>query len=152
MYLVTYIAVVSFESIGGSDFTIQVSESNGSLQVVLVLNKPVDQQVTVFVIASNLTATGLLNLYINSSDHLIDHLAVDDFGPSKNYTVTFTDGSTRQSVNIPIIADDVCESDETFQLEISVPKEAVAAGITLGCDSSVTVKITDDDNRKLYIS
>ena len=55
--------MVSFESTGGSDSTIQVSESAGSLQVVLVLSKPVDQQVTVFVIATDITATGLLNVF-----------------------------------------------------------------------------------------
>ena len=55
--------MVSFESTGGSVSTIQVSESAGSLQVVLVLSKPVDQQVTVFVIASDITAAGLLNVF-----------------------------------------------------------------------------------------
>ena len=55
--------MVSFESTGGSVSTIQVSESAGSLEVVLVLSKPVDQQVTVFVIATDGTATGLLNVF-----------------------------------------------------------------------------------------
>ena len=57
-------------------------------------------------------------------------------------------------MNIPIITDNVSEGDETFQLEISVPEEAVAAGVIDGCDPftpSVTVEIIDDD-RKLYIS
>ena len=56
-------------------------------------------------------------------------------------------------MNIPII-DNVYEGDETFQLEISVPEEAVAAGVIDGCDPytpSVTVEITDDD-RELYMS
>ena len=55
--------MVSFESTGRSVSTIQVSESAGSLQVVLVLSKPVDQQVTVFVIATDISAAGLLNVF-----------------------------------------------------------------------------------------
>ena len=57
-------------------------------------------------------------------------------------------------MNIPIITDNVYEGDETFQLEISVPEEAVAAGVIDGCDPftpSVTVEIIDDDG-KLHIS
>ena len=52
-------------------------------------------------------------------------------------------------MNIPIITDNVYEGDETFQLEIIVPKEAVTAGVIDGCPS-LTVRIIDDDC-KLYI-
>ena len=55
--------MVSFESTGGSDTTIQVLETAGSLQVVIVLSKPINQQVTVFVIATDISATGLLNVF-----------------------------------------------------------------------------------------
>ena len=57
-------------------------------------------------------------------------------------------------MNIPIINDNVYELEETFQLEISVPEAAVAAGVIDGCDPytpSATVSIADDD-RKLYIT
>ena len=78
------------------------------------------------------------------------YIAGEDFGPSQNYPVTFPAGSTRQSVNIPIINDSIHELDENFQLEISVPDVAVAAGVIDGCDPftpSVTVEITDDDSK-----
>ena len=81
-------------------------------------------------------------------------IAGEDFGPSQNYTVTFPAGSTRQSVNIPIIKDTVFELDETFQLQLSVPEVAVRAGVIDGCDPFTprqTVEITDDD-RKLHIN
>ena len=58
------VAMVSFETNGGSGVTIAVSESAGPLVVVLVLSKAVDEQVSVFVIATNMTARGLLNLII----------------------------------------------------------------------------------------
>ena len=82
------------------------------------------------------------------------YLAGGDFGPSQSYPITFTAGSVRQSVNIPIISDNVYELEETFQLEISVPEAAVAAGIVDGCGPytpSATIIIADDD-RKLYIT
>ena len=82
------------------------------------------------------------------------YLAGRDFGPSQSYPVTFTAGSVRQSVNIPIIGDNVYELDETFQLEISVPEAAIAASVIDGCNPytpSATVRIADDD-RKLYIT
>ena len=57
-------------------------------------------------------------------------------------------------MNIPISNDTVYERSETFQVKISVPEAAVAAGVISGCDPYTpiaTVTITDDD-RKLYIN
>ena len=57
-------------------------------------------------------------------------------------------------MNIPIISDNVYELDEAFQLEISVPEAAVAAGVIDGCDPhtpSAIIRIADDD-RKLHIT
>ena len=56
-----YVAVVLFESTGESNSAIQVLESTGSLQVVLVLSKAINQQVSVMVVSTGITATGLLN-------------------------------------------------------------------------------------------
>ena len=62
-----YVAVVSFEPItnGGSGATIAVSESAGPLVIVLVLSKAVDEEVSVFVIATPITARGLLTYYVH---------------------------------------------------------------------------------------
>ena len=57
------IAVVSFESDDGSGITLALTESDGSLEVVLVLSKPVGEAVTVNVVATAMTATGLLNVF-----------------------------------------------------------------------------------------
>ncbi len=150
------VAVVSFETNGGSGVTIVISESAGSLVVVLVLSEAVGEEVSVFVIATNVTARGLLNLVCAlTSLFSCSFIAGEDFGPSENYTVTFPAGSTRQSVNIPIINDTVLELDETFQLELSVPEAAVRAGVIDGCDPVTprqTVEIIDDDDGKLHIN
>ena len=53
-------------------------------------------------------------------------------------------------MNIPIIGDNFYELEETFQLEISVPEAAVAAGVIDGCDPytpRATVRIADDDSK-----
>ena len=136
-----------------SDFTTQVTESDGALEVVLVLSKPVNQEVNVSVVATGLTATGLLKVFCryNNNHQLFFYIVDKDFGPPENYIVMFPAGSIRQSVDIPIINDDVFELDETFKLEIKVPEEAFAFGVRDGCHSfTPIVKITDDDC-KLYI-
>ena len=56
-------------------------------------------------------------------------------------------------MNIPIIGDNIYELNETFQLEISVPEAAVAAGVIDGCDP-YTPSANDtsiDDDCKLHI-
>ena len=57
------IAVVSFESDDGSGITLTVTESDSSLEVVLVLSKPVGEAVTVNVVATAMTTTGLLKVF-----------------------------------------------------------------------------------------
>ena len=60
------VAVVSFETIQGSGgVTIVVSESAGPLVVVLVLSEAVDDEVRVFVIATPITARGLMTYYVH---------------------------------------------------------------------------------------
>ena len=141
-----YVAVVSFES---TSSTIQVSESAGSLQVVLVLSKTVDQQVSVIVTSKAKTAKGLLILfylsYVYNQCWSIVSLADEDFGPPQSHIVTFPTGSRRHSVNIFINDDDIDEGDEKFELEISVPEVAVRAGVIDGCKTSLKVEIIDDD-------
>ena len=58
------VAVVSFEANGGSGVTIAISESAGLLVVVLVFSQAVDETVSVFVIATPITARGLLTYII----------------------------------------------------------------------------------------
>ena len=55
--------MVSFESDDGSGLALEVIESGGSQEVFLVLSKPVYEAVTVNVVATDITATGLLNVF-----------------------------------------------------------------------------------------
>ena len=55
--------MVSFESDDGSGLALEIIESGGSLEVFLVLSKPVGEAVTVNVVVTDMTATGLLNVF-----------------------------------------------------------------------------------------
>ena len=111
--------MVFLESDDGSGITIAVTESDGSLEIILVLNKPVGVDVITCrkcTIATAITATGLLNVF---GTYINNHLLVTwyrDFGPSQTEScpVTFTAGSVRQSVNTPITGDSVMSLRKPF--------------------------------------
>ena len=55
--------MISFESIIRSHSTIQVLESESSVQVTLVLSKALDKQISVIVSSTGTTATGQLMIF-----------------------------------------------------------------------------------------
>ena len=75
---------------------------------------------------------------------MVIYVAGEDFGPSQWYLVTFYHGSLRQSVNIPIIDDNVYEFDETFLLQIFHFEHGIIGGRDTRFPN-VTVVCTDDD-------
>ena len=62
--------MISFESIIRSHSTIQVLESESSVQVTLVLSKALDKQISVIVSSTGITATGQLMIFCI---YFIDH-------------------------------------------------------------------------------
>ena len=60
---------------------------------------------------------------------------------SRSGTLTFADGETSKTVNIPIINDGIAEPNQTFNFTLSNP----TGGATLGSGSS-TIRILDDDS------
>jgi hypothetical protein len=70
--------------------------------------------------------------------------AVADFTPGP-YTVTFPDGATQATLNIPIVNDRVQDPDETFTLALS----GATAG-AVGAQATATVTIADDDTSELF--
>ena len=77
---------------------------------------------------------------VNSSNNVTDGGVDYDSGP---YTVTFTAGETRAQLNIPLIADDLQETNETFRLIIStmLPTDVTRSRT----NGQSTVTIVDDD-------
>ena len=57
--------------------------------------------------------------------------------------MTFTEGSSKAELHIPIIDDDILEPDETFTAIVIIPDSA--DGVEAGDDSEATVTIANDD-------
>ena len=134
--------LVSFESYDGSGNILAVTESDGSLEVVLILSNPVGKNVTVNVVTTAMTATGLLNVFC-----ILKIITLFSWWRFLTISKLTSNFYCRISKAIPIVNDDTYELEETFQPEISVPETAVVAGVIDGCDPynpSTTVRITDD--------
>ncbi|MDD1421928.1 hypothetical protein MEO40_22995, partial [Dolichospermum sp. ST_sed1] len=100
-----------------------VVEGNTSPQSVtytVTLSNPSTQSITVKYATANGTATSGLDY------------------TSKSGTLTFAPGVTNQSLNIPILNNNLNEADETFSLQLTAPTNAV-----LGANSTVSTTITD---------
>ena len=63
-----------------------------------------------------------------------------DYTAASSQTLTFTAGSTAETVTVPLIDDDVIEDPETFRLVLSLPSSNAEIG-----DGEATVLILDDD-------
>lgn len=81
-----------------------------------------------------------------SSVTVADGTAVsgEDYVPTAGLRVSFSSGEASKEVNIPIIDDDVIESDESIQLSLQLlgPSRPSAR---IGSPASATVKIIDND-------
>ena len=63
-----------------------------------------------------------------------------DYTAASSQTLTFTAGSTTETVTVPLIDDDVIEDPETFRLVLSLPSSNAEVG-----DGEATVLVLDDD-------
>ncbi|MGI9211811.1 MAG: Calx-beta domain-containing protein, partial [Methylococcaceae bacterium] len=120
------LAVVSMASLS-------IKEGNSGTQDALLtvsLSTPITQTVTVNYATADGTA-----------------LADSDYTQTTGQ-VTFTPGSTRQTIKIPVIGDSVVEADERFQVLLTNPLNAVLDATT----ASATVTLVNDDQITLQIS
>ncbi|MBD2460261.1 PD40 domain-containing protein [Oscillatoria sp. FACHB-1407] len=68
-------------------------------------------------------------------------IAPDDYNPDA-VVISFADGETSKTVEIPIVNDNTQENNETLNLTLSNP----TGGATLGTQATATLTIVDDDN------
>ena len=106
--------------------TATVAEGDGTVVLTLELSEAVTEEFQVTVNTNGLTASFR-----------------DDYMSAGS--VIFAVGDTMQTVSIPIVDDDVVETDETFRASISALDPAYTAVVMLGTRLFVTVTITDDD-------
>ena len=53
----------------------------------------------------------------------------------------------RKSIDIPILQDNIAESDETFTLDLDIPPEATNFGVVALSPASTQITIIDDDSK-----
>ena len=69
---------------------------------------------------------------------------------STHITATFTAGTTRAMVNVPVTNDDIVEAVETFNLSFAIPS-SLQGQVVSGINASAAGIITDDDSKKLFV-
>ena len=111
-------------------------ETNDTVRPELVFSNPSSFDITVQVIATDITATG-----VNST-------VCDVLSPYNDYTmglynVTFPANITTRLLDIPVCNDDVFEPDESFS--ISVVSNSSPDNVMGGNLSQTTIVIVDDD-------
>ena len=63
------------------------------------------------------------------------------------YNVTFIPESTTAELQVPIVADTVCEDEEVFFGNIMIPSALVVVGVMAGPQNTATISIQDDDGK-----
>ena len=53
----------------------------------------------------------------------------------------------RKSIDIPILQDNIAESDKTFTLKLDIPLEATNNGVVALSPASTQITIIDDDSK-----
>ena len=123
--------VVGPATVAFSPIAIRVTEGNsGSRKATLMvtLSKPISGPVTVQYATASGTAT-----------------SGSDFTNSIG-TITFPTGSTRQSIDIPIIGDTISEADEVLNVRLMNVQTTAVDGASLSSSASVaSITIVNDD-------
>jgi hypothetical protein len=112
---------------GAANFSI--NEGDGNAMIEVTLSNPSSDPVTVAYISSDGTAVAGL-----------DYTAVND-------TLTFSPGHVSETFAVPILQDDLYESDETVNLALSSP---VNAGLGAPVEAVLTIK-DDGDSFVVYL-
>ena len=110
------------------DHSSSIFSEGSELQLGLILNDSSSIDITVQVIADDITATGeLTDIFLNTVTLLYDITGGVDYN-SGPYNVTFPAGVTSVSFTITINNDNVLEDHETFNLiiaEDSLPENVI---------------------------
>ena len=64
-------------------------------------------------------------------------------------TATFTAGSTKTTINIPVTVDNIVEESEIFDLSFTIPSSPISKLVVPGNISKAIGNITDDTSKKM---
>ena len=118
-------------------------EANDTVQPELVFSNPSSFDITVQVIATDITA-------VSVNDTVCDTLSPDNDYTMGLYNVTFPANVTTQLLDIPVCDDEVFESNESFS--ISVVSNSLPDNVMDGSLNQATIVIVDDDCKFVFIS
>ena len=125
-----------------SRYTVQ--ENAGTLQLVLVLSKPLSTTFRVRIQSRDITATGGYRLITLVRYNVMFFFAGNNVDyKSGPYKVVLHHGNTTAVLDIPIVDDRVPERKERFRLVIR--KNSLPSSVMLGNNAKATVAIVDDD-------
>ena len=111
-------------------------EANDTVRPELVFSNPSSFDITVQVIATNITAIGV-------NDTVCDTLSPDNDYTMGLYNVTFPANVTTRLLDIPVCDDEVFEPEESFS--ISVVSNSLPDNVMDGNLNQATIVIVDDD-------
>ena len=137
----------------GTDYTLTTAAATITIDPAVTL--PTVQFTAMTATATVAEGAGTLDLMLELSEAVADafNVSFSTRGLTASFRddymrvgfVTFAVGDTMQTVSIPIVDDDVVETDETFEVGIAPLNSTAAAVVMLGTRLLVTVTITDDD-------
>ena len=64
-------------------------------------------------------------------------------------TATFTAGSTKATINVPVTVDNIVEESETFNLSFTIPSSEISKFVVPGNISKAIGNITDNTSKKM---
>ena len=111
-------------------------EANDTVQPELVFSNPSSFDITVQVIATDITAVGV-------NDTVCDTLSPDNDYAMGLYNVTFPANVTTRLLDISVCDDEVFEPEESFS--ISIVSNSLPDNVMDGNLNQATITIVDDD-------
>lgn len=122
----------------------RVDEDDGTVVIMVILNQQSTENIMVIINTTDITARGksIHVMYCYQFTSLNVTIVGVDYGQSgvTSYPVTFTAGSTMESVTIPIINDNIIEGNETFRVTIN---PISMLGIVTGTPDTAVVTIIE---------
>lgn len=138
---------VSLSNVGGgatlgntvATVTIVDNDNAGTLSIASTATVNEDDETVAVVVTRTGGSDGEVTVQFDTADGTA--IAPSDYTAQTGQTLTFGDGVTSQTINIPIIDDSVQENNEEFTITLT----NATGGATIGTATSI-VTIVDDDN------
>lgn len=140
-------------TINFNESTYTVGESDGSVQLLLILSDPVSTDITVVVVTTVdggvTTATGDYPQCINTLIVIICMMLGGEDYSAGPYSITFMAGEMQKEFSVLINSDSLLEGNEKVEFSISgnLPDK-----ISHGTDFQTTLTIVDDDGKLMHVS